>query len=479
MEVSVTTTDRKGKGNRPMRFTLPFFVVALLAAQFVRESSLTADHWRRLSILQYMTANNNSQEPLPTTTDAINFVAGQGNKVIRYYVLDQPNITRMDIRQNVLSGANPTWPFRWGLRFRDEYAPWEVRFLQALESHPARTYNVEEADYFLLPMPVGGILTFGTQTDLQSAMAAIMADPIFQQYNEKFVIISLIEFMFLSEKKYQAFSVSGWSDQYLQALQNVTVVKDIDLFGWYAYTSSHTKQPHDWGVPPSDREISFTKHTWSLSYSGAASDPTLDLNIPTYEAFVNRTYNVFYHTLEGTSLNNSTIYRHAPVLHAQDFTQPSSVGFDITASEWKQRFRDSKYCLAIRGDNPASRSLWRSIRKGCLPVIVSDTLPYYNPCMRSQIAMSDYAIFIPEQVFILDPAGSINRAINLTEAKLRKKLRGLALMQRMIALDHPQSIFVEAFSRETIASWNEDYHDFPELDFYPTNRFPPSVKRVR
>jgi hypothetical protein len=93
--------------------------------------------------------------------------------------------------------------------------------------------------------------------------------------------------------------------------------------------------------------------------------------------------------------------------------------------------------------------------------------------MRSQIAVSDYAIIIPEREFVSDPAGSINRATNLTEPELRQRLAGLAWIQRLVIVDHPRSLFVEAFSQETMASWHEDYYNFPELDYHNVGRFPP------
>jgi hypothetical protein len=209
-----------------------------------------------------------------------------------------------------------------------------------------RTYDPHHADYYLLPLPVGGILTYGNVQDLQSAMTALAQDPIFQRYQEKFVLICLIEFLFLPEKKQSAAAVSGWSDPYLQLLENITVVKELDLFGRYAATSSPRFQPHDWEIPPINREISLVAKTWSLSYNAASDGTSLDLTVVDddyYATFVNRTYHIFYHTTTQTSLFNSTWYRHAPVLVADQLTQPSSVGYDILASEWKRRFRDAKF----------------------------------------------------------------------------------------------------------------------------------------
>lgn len=389
--------------------------------------------------------------------------AGGHKPRIRYFVLDDPRITRMDIREKVLSGTNATWIHPWGQRFRDEYAAWEIRFLQALEGHADRTFDVGIADYFVLPLPVGGIMTYGNQKDLRSAIQTIAKHPIFQAYNDRFVLISLIEFVFHpGHKEQQAFQATGWCRKYYGVLKNITVVKDIDLFAWHSFRTQFPS--NDWGPPESD-EISFTRRGWSLGFSGAASDPTMDLVIPTYESFVKRKYEIFYHTTMESSLFNSTIYRHAPILHGDGLPRPSSIGFDIPEEDWKKHFGDSKYCLVVRGDNPTSRALWRTIRQGCIPIIVSNALPFYGPSMKTQMDMRRYSIFIREQEFAADPAGTLRRAINLPEANLRAKINELALFQRMIIVDHPDSLFVPSFGLETLASWRD--HEKPNVSIKP------------
>ena len=50
--------------------------------------------------------------------------------------------------------------------------------------------------------------------------------------------------------------------------------------------------------------------------------------------------------------------------------------------------------------------------------------------------------------------------LSLPETELRRKIEGLALLQRIIVLDHEQPLFVPAFVRKTLASMGDDYYDF-------------------
>lgn len=112
----------------------------------------------------------------------------------------------------------------------------------------------------------------------------------------------------------------------------------------------------------------------------------------------------------------------------------------------------SKFCIIVRGDNPSSRSFFTSIRLGCLPVVVSDALPYYQPLFSSLIGYDDFTILINEKDFLSNPAESLNKAVlSLSDEKMKRKIDGLALVQQILALDHPSSLFVPAFVHETMA----------------------------
>jgi hypothetical protein len=64
--------------------------------------------------------------------------------------------------------------------------------------------------------------------------------------------------------------------------------------------------------------------------------------------------------------------------------------------------------------------------------------------------MKEYAIFIPEKAFLQDPLRELVKLTELTETEIQEKLEALAFAQRVVLPDHPESLFVPAFLRETI-----------------------------
>ena len=101
------------------------------------------------------------------------------------------------------------------------------------------------------------------------------------------------------------------------------------------------------------------------------------------------------------------------------------------------RFRASKFCLVIRGDNPPSRSFYQEIRAGCVPVVIRDTLSVYQPNYDSLLSYEDYCTLVSEADFLRDPVGSVNAVVQRLLAnpvELALKLQGLALMQRIMVL---------------------------------------------
>ncbi|KAL9182120.1 hypothetical protein ACHAXT_012772 [Thalassiosira profunda] len=182
----------------------------------------------------------------------------------------------------------------------------------------------------------------------------------------------------------------------------------------------------------------------------------VELRPATYEKFAEAEWTFFYHTRPLPSACNSTVFRHAPIVRPPidgtpeaDTYNSSSIGFDIDPKDWNYRYPRSKFCLVVRGDNPISRALLRSIRVGCLPMVVSDLYPRYAPSYKSTLNMTDYAILVDEQAFVADPWGELHRIYaEMTEAEVRRRMTALAMAQRVIFPDHPRSLFVEAYLRE-------------------------------
>ena len=201
------------------------------------------------------------------------------------------------------------------------------------------------------------------------------------------------------------------------------------------------------------------KHDPIPSYGfsfGLMDDHYVPLEKPSYSKYRKSDWIFFYHSRREPSVNNSTVYRHAPMTRLptngteeQVTFQNSSIGFDIDKKTWIDRMNKSKFCLVIRGDDPMSRALTRAIRIGCIPVVISDLFPVYAPPFKSTLNFSDYSIMIDEKDFLADPWGTLHHVYyGLTENEVKRKLNAIAFVQRVIFLDHPESLFVPAFLKE-------------------------------
>jgi hypothetical protein len=118
----------------------------------------------------------------------------------------------------------------------------------------------------------------------------------------------------------------------------------------------------------------------------------------------------------------------------------------------------------VRGDIPHSHALLRAVKAGCIPVVVSDLYEYYAPTFRSSLDMRDFCIFIDEAHFLNDPGRTLQELDELSEDQVRAKLAGLRFAQRVVAPDHPESLFVPAFLHETDQA--QKFHQLPN-EVYP------------
>jgi Exostosin family len=394
----------------------------------------------------------------------------------RYYVYNHPNMTRMDIRRKAMAG-NWTWAESWGDRYKD-FALWEIRYLEALERNTRhRTYNASQADFIVIPIPMSALVTAsgggqssssksaGFIADTRLALNTLYAQPLFQSSSQtkgKHVFFTFLEGLF--HPKRLEF-IMGRADYKQFRPVSVATVEDIQIWGRIPQS---TKDQGYWDhtlpqlLDKPIRSRIFTNHGFSIQYIGAATDPEHERVILNKTAFDQKHYIFFYHTIKARSMHNSTRFRHATTRRKvmRSLLQPSSIGYRIPADQWLSQFQDSKFCLVIRGDNPVSRSMWRAIKNGCIPVIVSNAMPYWAPVFRSMINLQDYAVMVDEKEFLQYPAIALNQAIqNLTDHDIEQKIAGLNLVQRLILPDEPDSLFVAAFAHETMASQTREYYD--------------------
>jgi hypothetical protein len=394
----------------------------------------------------------------------------------RYYIYESSNLTLPKVRQKVFDPSAKAGGWgrqQWAKRFKP-YAQGELRFHQSLEEHKLRTRNMSEAAFIVVPIPLGPAMFWGERADVDKAFSHLFDnEPHFRSHPEKHVFITNNERLFRSDPPSfnhfeQAF---GFTLKRLKMMSRSVLVKDVDI-NFYDYGIKNAQRQGEWVS-----SHPLFEHSWSLGYSHEASDPDFKFEMVNFDSWNNKTFHFFFHATDREFMNNSTIYRHALVVDSpknrrnitsqkEQLIQPSSVGYDIPLDQWISDYANSKFCLIIRGDNPGSRAFCRTIRQGCMPVIVSDMLPYFQPMFRSTLLkLEDFAVVVSERDFLDSPAQTLNRATttDLSEQELRSKLEGLALVQRMLVLDHPASLFVPAFAKETLASQQSSYYDFENI----------------
>ncbi|CAB9530881.1 unknown protein (Partial), partial [Seminavis robusta] len=379
---------------------------------------------------------------------------------------------------------------------------WELAYLEALEHHPWRIVETPEtADFIIIPIPINSISVAGDpKVDMRNALDALYQEELFQKYPEKHVWMTFLEYAFAPRKNVDIMSATSRTDPskkkqkkkknkkaagkekpdasgiYLsdyQRLENITTALAIDHHAWNHKVPYRVKEEQGWTCQTMQK-VSWgepiTRHSWSMSLMGAATELQNSLEPLTVEAFRNKTYHFLYHSRRTPSMCNSTPHRHALLLMDENnntqtrdaIKQPSSIGFDIEPSEWQRRFVNVQYCPCVRGDTPFTRCVFRSIRAGCVPIVVSDSLEDFAPIYKSVLRQTDYAVVVEEARFLENPAQALHDATQRMTAteELETLIHGMNLVKRMIVPNYPDSLFVEAFAHETVASQQQEYYDY-------------------
>jgi hypothetical protein len=377
---------------------------------------------------------------------------------LRYYMYDDPILVRKDFRDSIRRGGGRALMMkRYGA-----YGIVEIQMYEALENHPQRTFDTTQADLYIIPI---GLTMFLTQSrnlgpDLSKALETVYNTSTFQETmgHRHVILVQALPVYSYGHRQ----NIPGLQPHYPR-LWNVTIGKDHNQEGTFNLFHSVNNTLSDDVYRDA---LKYKKHYMSRSgfamglYSPFSKDVYspgfLPLMLASYCKFLNTTVDFFYRTRTAGSLNNSTRFRHALVTNETiDALPKSSIGFDIEKEQWEREYPWSKYCFVIRGDSPHSRALLRSVRVGCIPVIVSDFYPYFSPTLRQSISMDDYAIIIDEATFLKDPLAATRAVEREMEGpyKIQAKLEGLAFSQRLFFPDHPQSLFVPALLREAYKGW--------------------------
>mmetsp|Transcript_10661 Transcript_10661/g.16224 ORF Transcript_10661/g.16224 Transcript_10661/m.16224 type:complete len:496 (-) Transcript_10661:237-1724(-) len=371
---------------------------------------------------------------------------------IQYYVYNNESLSLPHIRAKATEDAPMTWKGKWGRRFA-HYGLGEIRWLESLEGHPLRTMDPSEAVFFVVPIPVTAAMFWGStnKKELGNAFEAILNGALFQKYPERHVVA-----ISTSEKAF-GWSFWGLSNKEMKQFDGAMVVRDSDR-------DRVDKWKHENNLTyciENDKAGKIFTKVVALGFGGDGSNSHYAYQAATLENWNKKKFWFFYHTRESASSCSSTAIRHAFFSNSTKPTllehQPVSIGMGLPYEEWKQTYENSKFCLVLRGDNPGSRALLRSVRNGCIPLIVSDPLPFYQPLYERTLQYDDFALIIREDDFLMDPIGSLDTAVSsLSPANIMHKLEGLRLLQRIIAVDQPGSLFVQAFSREIVEAMKEN-----------------------
>lgn len=371
---------------------------------------------------------------------------------LRFYMYDHPNIT-------LKNAAIKKHDHKWN-RYGNE-AAYDANTIKALEESPLRTLDPNEADLFIPPIPFGSLVTSKDGTDLINLVYETLVNhPVFRKHHgDKHILVATPYILFRSDKYSYVGGMVKWYRNLM--IQNMSVAMSWDPnavinalqegIDFHEYTAEFKKLK------------ALSRRSFSLGLGSSSDLPNPDLHLATMEKFHNSSNLVFYQTRTKGSMYNSTIFRHAPVTnitlaggggnggdHNLNFPK-SSIGFGIDDIDaWKNEYANSKFCLVIRGDSPHSKAFWRSVRAGCIPVVVADALPIYSPILKSTLNMSDYAVILGEEDFVRDVKKALLKLQEMSDVEVEGKLQHLAFAQRVMMHDHPHSLFVPAFLREGV-----------------------------
>lgn len=363
---------------------------------------------------------------------------------IRYYMYDDPDITLTGETRAAfeLSDRNG---HKDGYKHEEEN---DRQMILALEKSSLRTFNASEAQLFIPPIPMSSIL-ISKSSDFKTPMNALLNHPIFQQaLGNNHLLISTC----FALHRYHYRSYTQLKDYY-HLIYNMTIVQSWDPVAVHNdlfHSESHWGDYHSTLVKEEPDSLSRR----SISVGLGSSNHDFPLNLATIEKFNSSTNFIFYHSRTEPSFNNSTMYRHASITNITlDNNFPkSSIGWGLDRDEWLEEFSRSQFCLMIRGDSPHSHALWRSIRVGCIPVIISKHLPVYAPIFKSTLNMSDYAVILDEEELLRNATQTLLTLREMTIQEVEIKLLHLAFAQRVLFTDHPESLFVPALLKEAITA---------------------------
>jgi len=353
-----------------------------------------------------------------------------------YFIYDDSNITQ----QNEYKSQKPDFYDRYCHEVQTEHI-----IHQELFWHPLRVDDPNDAELFIVPIEIGELLTtFDLSWD--KPFQALISHPFYKKHQgNKHITISLPLVTYQYFNKHNVPEFLRW----LPSISNVTAALGYDPVAVSEAYQRGEYTGNDYEVPFS-QTLPMSHHSFSIGIGNFAEDfPITPASITKFQG---SKHFIFYNTVSSSSFYNSTRFRHAPVLDVNLTALPySSIQMDpLSKEEWLSRYSDSKFCLAIRGDNPQSHALLRSVRAGCIPVVISDLWSQYAPCLKSSLQIEQYSIIVKEADFIANPQKKLLELAEIPNSVIEEKLAYLSLAQRVLLPDHSESLFVPAFLKEAM-----------------------------
>jgi hypothetical protein len=360
------------------------------------------------------------------------------------YVYNNPNITLTNPMKFTHSGSVYRKRFMW-------HTLWDLDMINAIRDSPYTVMNSSDADIYVVPTPLSGLLGpqkhFGDPQNL--AFGTLFQEDSWKKHKgHKHIFFGSAHVLFRSDnfrdiKKISKFYPEIYNSTavlcYDPHAVSETCETDFD-FAEFRFLCKQFRRP-------------VIRATISMGMSPELK--SMPLILASMEKFENSSNLIFYHSRKEISVNNSTVFRHSPITNITFAKYPkSSIGFDLEDPKtWQREYADSKFCLVIRGDDPASRALWRALRLGCIPVIISNLLPIYSPIMKNTLNMREYSVVLDEKEIVSSPWKIFEFIQNMTKNEISQKIQHLSFAQKVLFPDHPESLFVQAFLQEAILSF--------------------------
>jgi hypothetical protein len=349
-------------------------------------------------------------------------------------------------------------------RFSAE-AKQEDQALMVMSNHSFRTTDRTKAHVFIVPFRVGVGIIYGDPRKIRAFVKALLSNTTFRE--QPHVVLSLTTVGF-NQFHVKNVARGGMDRQFYSKASPLIVAQSHDSHSCANISHQGAAHGHDF-----DGEFKHLDHAMSTYGFSVGLLPQIDLpyHEATYEKFRNAKNFIFYQTRTEPSVWNSTRFRQILLepqfLNRMNWTN-SSIGFGLPPDEWIWEFPRSKFCLAIRGDTPHTHALLHAVKVGCVPVVISDFYPAFAPSFPSTLKMEEYCIFIPEDDYIRDPATELLKLMYLSEEEIRRKIEALAFAQKVVLMDHPESLFVEAFLKESLYAFK---HPSPPELIFPPKRY--------